>query len=164
MIAEREIRILINSERYEIEESLFSEELDGDALYSHNQTDAEPENMQIKTRGLYRITDDERVEISYAETELTGMEGSDTVISYGINKGEIVSMIRTGAVSTTLVFEKGKRHHCVYKTPFMPFEVCIRTIDVKNELSAGGELIIDYIVEIRGARAERTKFSMKIMD
>ncbi len=164
MSAEREIRILINSERYEIEESLFEEDFDDIAVYNSDSKGAEPETMEIKTRGLFKVTDDCRAEISYDETELTGMEGSSTVVSYNMKNDGIITMMRTGEVSTTLVFEKGKRHHCVYKTPFMPFEVCVRTIDVQNTLYIGGELVIDYIVEIRGARAERTKFSMKIMD
>ena len=46
----------------------------------------------------------------------------------------------------------------------MPFEVCVRTLDVKNELAQKGTLFIDYIVEIRGARAERTRFSMTVME
>ena len=46
----------------------------------------------------------------------------------------------------------------------MTFEVCVHTLDVKNELTEKGNISIDYIVEIRGARAERNKFSMKIMD
>ena len=46
----------------------------------------------------------------------------------------------------------------------MTFEVCVHTLDIKNEIADKGTVSIDYIVEIRGARAERTKFSMRIMD
>ena len=75
----------------------------------------------------------------------------------------IVSMIREGAVSTVLVFEEGKRHHCIYNTPIMPFEVCVHTMKVENKLVDEGWLDLDYIVEIRGAQAERTKFRMEIL-
>lgn len=165
MSAKRDIRIFINSVRYEVEASLFSEDTAQDMLFASTEGDAsEPESMQIKTVGTFTVTDSDRAEIAYDETELTGMEGSSTVVSYDMREPNTVTMLRTGAVSTTLVFEKGKRHHCVYSTPYMPFEVCVRTLDVKNELADGGTLSIDYIVEIRGARAERTKFSMRIMD
>ena len=165
MSAKRDIRIFIKSERYEVDASLFSEELEQDAVRMFPERDsAEPEKMQIKTEGAFTVTDDGKVQISYDETELTGMKGSSTVVSFDMKEPNTVSMIRTGAVSTTLVFEKGKRHHCVYSTPYMPFEVCVRTLDVVNALVDGGKLSIDYIVEIRGARAERTKFSMRIMD
>lgn len=165
MSAKRDIKIFIKSERYEVDASLFSEELSQDILYAVAEREsAEPEKMQIKTEGTFTVTDDGKVQISYDESELTGMEGSSTVVSFDMREPDTVTMIRTGAVSTTLVFEKGKRHHCVYSTPYMPFEVCVRTLDVANGLGDGGKLSIDYIVEIRGARAERTKFSMRIMD
>lgn len=164
MSREREVRIFINSERYEIDEQLFP---NTDADMSMCDTDgdsSEPERLQIRTEGTFAVTPDGRHEIAYAETELTGMEGSETVVSYSEKEPNTVAMIRTGNVSTTLLFENGKRHHCVYTTPYMQFEVCVRTLEVKNELAAGGELYIDYVIEIRGARAERTKFYMSVMD
>ena len=167
MSLDKEIRIHINSVRYEVEASLFSQELgESDAEIEFFQTadgDSEPEKMEIKTVGTYSVCDG-RAEISYDETELTGMEGAKTSVHFDVNSPDVVTMLRTGSVTTALVFEKGKRHHCVYNTPYMTFEVCVHTLDVKNELSEKGDISIDYIVEIRGARAERNKFSMKIMD
>ena len=162
MAVEREIRIFINSVRYEVEASLFSgdDELD---LLDDDFGEIEPERMQIKTVGRY-VIDGNRCEISYDETDVTGMEGSVTSISFDMTDIGVVTMGRTGAVSTALVFEKGKRHHCVYNTPYMPFEVCVKTLSVNNKIGEDGRLELDYIVEIRGAKAERTKFSMKIMD
>ena len=75
----------------------------------------------------------------------------------------MVIMIREGAVSTALVFEAGKRHHSVYNTPFMPFTVCVHTLTVDNRIDTDGILELDYIVEIRGAQAERTKFKMELL-
>ena len=75
----------------------------------------------------------------------------------------MVSMIREGVVSTALVFEAGKRHHCLYQTPFMPFEVCVYTKKVENRLLDEGYLELDYMIEIRGARAERTQFRMELL-
>ena len=68
-----------------------------------------------------------------------------------------------GVVSTALVFEEGKRHHCVYNTPFMPFQVCVHTLTVDNRLLTEGFVDLDYVVEIRGAQAERTKFRMELL-
>ena len=91
------------------------------------------------------------------------MEGSNTIISFRKSSPEMVTMTRDGAVSATLVFEDGKRHHCLYKTPFMPFEVGVYTKNVVNSLLEDGTLNLDYIVEIRGAKAERTRFKMQII-
>lgn len=163
MSAEREIRIFINSVRYEVEASLFSD-MDADELVEMVTDGAvEPERMQIKTVGSFCV-DGDRCRISYRESEVTGMEGSVTEISFDMRNSGIVTMTRSGAVSTALIFENGKRHHCVYETPYMPFEVCVRTLSVKNDIGASGLMELDYIVEIRGAKAERTKFSMRIAD
>ncbi len=165
MAAARDIRIYINSVRYEVEASLFSDD-DSEALlelFDCEAGDPEPERTQIKTVGTFTV-DGERAEIAFDETELTGMEGSKTSVSFDMSQPGVVTMLRTGSVSTALVFEKGKRHHCVYNTPYMTFEVCVHTLDIQNSIAEKGTVNIDYIVEIRGARAERTKFSMRIMD
>ena len=156
------IKIEIISTRYESDESLFSEQSDGqDEIICPKSSDAKPEVTQVKTEGVLCYSQD-RVELFYDETELCGMEGSHTSISFDKTQPHIITKIRTGMVSATLVFEEGQRHHCVYKTPFMPFEVCVRSIKVKNLFLSGGLIELDYIVEIRGARAERTNLSIRV--
>ncbi len=159
MAAKREIKIYINSVRYEAGLSLFDEEDDGDEEY--DEEEYTPERTQIKTYGTFEI-DGNTAKICYDETELAGLEGSQTVISFDMREPESVTMFRTGAVSTTLVFQKDKRHHCSYRTQYMTFEVCVYTLDIKNTVDINGCLEIDYIVEIRGARAERNKLSVRI--
>ncbi len=155
-----EVRIKLRSVRYEVEASLFS---DGDmAMELCAMGDAEPETVEINTVG--RLTDEDgRIEISYEETEVTGMEGSTTAVTFMKEQAGLVTMLREGAVSTALVFEEGKRHHCVYNTPFMPFQVCVHTMKVDNRLQGERYLELDYIVEIRGAQAERTKFRLELL-
>ena len=157
-----EVRIRIRSVRYEVEESLFSK--GGDEAFSEEELRVEPETIELSSVG--RLTqEDGRVEIAYDETEVTGMDGSTTAISFLSAQSGVVSMIREGAVSTVLVFEAGKRHHCIYNTPFMPFEVCVHTLKVENRLleESARYLDLDYIIEIRGAQADRTKFRMELL-
>lgn len=156
-----EVRIKIRSVRFEVEASLFSEEEEYE-MSRLEERDAEPEVVEINTVGRFSVCEG-RVEISYEETEVTGMEGSTTALTYMTDNEGVVSMIREGAVSTALVFEEGKRHHCVYNTPFMPFQVCVHTLKVDNRMSDGRYIELDYIVEIRGARAERTRFRMELL-
>ena len=159
----RDIKIKIQSIRDEVEASLFDEFEDGLITAEDIAAALEPEEMEISTEGRFCV-DKDRAEISYEESDATGMEGSKTAVSFDMRDTGIVTMLRTGAVSTALVFEKGKRHHCVYSTPYMPFEICVRTLDVKNLLAESGTLELDYIIEIRGAKAERNKFFMKVID
>lgn len=158
----KDIRIKIHSELYEVEASLFTEETEEiDFFAEDGNNPVEPEIMEINSVGRYS-DDGQRIAISYEESEATGMVGSTTTLSFLKSNPEIVTMSRDGAVSATLVFEEVKRHHCIYKTPFMPFEVCVHTTKVLNNISLGN-LELDYIVEIRGAKAERTKFKMQIL-
>lgn len=103
-----------------------------------------------------------RVTVRYEETELTGMEGSTTTLSFDRTAPGLVTMMREGAVRTVLVFEQGRQHICTYHTPFMPFEISVRTYRVVNELLENGFVYLDYSLEIRGARLERNKFTMEI--
>ncbi|MBQ9086581.1 MAG: DUF1934 domain-containing protein [Clostridia bacterium] len=157
-----EVRIRLRSIRYEVEEAIFSVlDMDQEDWVNVDES-AEPEVIEINTLGTMK-EEEGRIEISYEETQATGMEGSSTAVSYLSEQSGVISMIREGAVSTVLVFENGKRHHCVYHTPFMPFEVCVHTKKVENRLMDEGYLELDYIIEIRGARAERTKFRMELL-
>jgi uncharacterized beta-barrel protein YwiB (DUF1934 family) len=163
-----EVRIKIRSELYEVEESLFSnlseneDDLEQAISEAVSNEAGERDVLEINTLGTLTL-DGDRVSFSYDETESTGMEGSVTSVTYLESNPEVVSMIREGTVSATLVFEEGKRHHCIYNTPIMPFEICVRTKKVVNRLSINGTLELDYIIEIRGAKAERTRFYMQVL-
>ena len=159
----------IKSTRFEMPEFLFSQicsELAESAVEINIPEElaaGEPEVLEINTDGFISH-EDGRVEFSYDETELTGMEGAKTAISFSEDEPALVTMVRTGSVSTALVFESGKRHHCVYKTPYMPFEVCVHTVKVENDIKEKHSLFIDYIIEIRGAKAERTRLELTYFD
>ena len=163
MANEKEIRIKIKSVRYEVEASLFAGADDEEMITLRApDDDGAPETIEINTVGKLRKNGD-CFEVLYEETEATGMEGTSSSISFMRSQSGIVSMTRSGMVSTVLTFEAGKRYRCVYKTPYMPFEICVRTLKVENLLETMGTLSLDYVIEIRGARAERTKFTMQIL-
>jgi uncharacterized beta-barrel protein YwiB (DUF1934 family) len=164
-----EVRIKIRSELYEVEESLFSDLPEDEDEIAEAIAEAvadgegEKDILEINSLGSY-VFDGERITISYDETEGTGMEGSVTSVTYMLDCHDVVTMTREGTVSATLVFEEGKRHHCIYNTPIMPFEICVRTLKVENNILDVGTLKLDYIIEIRGAKAERTKFELEIKE
>ena len=101
------------------------------------------------------VTGPSRVELVYEESELSGMEGSVTSIGFDRAAPGMISMMRSGVVSTALVFEENKRHICVYQTPFSEFEVCTIARRVENRLLTDGVIELDYLIEIHGAQAER---------
>ena len=90
------------------------------------------------------------------------MGGVNTEIKFDTNKPGEISISRTGAIEAFMFFEKGKRHICVYNTGIMPFEICIYAKDVDNRLLTEGTLEITYLIEIKGACAQKTVFKMEI--
>ena len=121
----------------------------------------EPEKSYFFAEGELKVTD-ERVEIVYEEDVVTGMEGSVTTLGFDKSSPSVVTMFRTGPVDTALIFEPGVRHICVYNTPFSAFELVVCALSVKNDLSERGELYLDYLTEIHGARTERCKMKIRI--
>mgnify|MGYP003292144787 CR=1 FL=1 len=168
---EHNIKIKLTSRRTEIGEallrSLFDAVLGEEAeniLFTEGNGKGEEiseDTIEMNTEGVLRMREG-RVEIAYDESELTGMEGASTVVSFDPADPTLVTMMRGGTVSTALIFEPHRRHICAYHTPYMPFEICVLAHKVDNRLLQEGVLELDYMVELRGAQAERTKFRMDI--
>lgn len=128
---------------------------------SGGKAESEDNTFTMSSEGWLTV-DDGRVTVEYDETELTGMAGATTRLRFERDNPGLVTMMREGTVETVLVFERGKQHICAYRTPYMPFELCVRTYRVVNELLESGFLYLDYTIEIRGARVERNKFTLEI--
>ena len=175
----KKVKIALSVERYGVAAELFEEFMNvmesGEVMASLTEPAPdedgnidEPQQMEMFCDGRLRLTDDE-FSLTYEETELTGMEGSESQLSFRRAEPGLVTMLRTGSVTTALVFERGKRHICVYQTPYMPFEVCVHTLEIDNRLAIsdgqiGGTLGLDYVVEIRGARAERCRMTLEVRE
>lgn len=97
------------------------------------------------------------VTITYEENT-----GCTSEIIFDTGKPEMVTIHRTGGIMNTLVLEKGKRHISVYNTPIMPFETAVlaKKVDVNMTYEDGGDIALDYLVELRGMDLQRTE--MKI--
>lgn len=175
----KKVSIAMTVERYGVAADLFEEFMDIMESGSMMAALTEPapdedgnveesQQMEVFCDGRLRLTADE-FSLTYEETELTGMEGTESQLSFRRADRGLLTMLRTGSVTTALVFEKGKRHICVYQTPYMPFEVCVHTLNIDNRLAVddgqlGGVLELDYVVEIRGARAERCRMRLEVRE
>lgn len=108
--------------------------------------------------GVYTVT------LTYPESELTGMEGSQSSLLFRTDEPGLIHMIRTGVVSASLTFREHCRAICAYDTPYMPFQVCIHGLRVENALLTDGTLVLDYILEIRGAQAEHCRMEVRVQE
>ena len=159
-MTKRNVTITISTSRIEVPEDLFDESstpaVPFDCMHVRMP---EPTHLMVEGR---LVTSPTRVELVYEEGELSGMEGSVTSVGFDRNAPGLVSMMRTGAVETALVFEQGKRHISVYDTPISSFQVCVRTMRVDNRLLTDGVIQLDYLVEIHGAQAEHCRMTISV--
>ena len=169
-MTKRDVMIDILTSRREMNLSLFDEDAETEQAEEgmpsleelfKNVTGELPEPTEMLMEGKL-LTSTYRVELVYAESELTGMQGSMTAIGFDRANPNLVSMMRTGPVRTAMTFEEGKRHICLYNTPFSEFEVCVRTLKVNNRLLEENRLELDYLIEIHGAQAEHCKMTVTI--
>ena len=122
--------------------------------------DGGPEEMELVTPGS--LTGDGRggYTISYEESELTGLEGTTTVLRI---EGGRVTLLREGSVNSQMVFEEGRRHLSMYETPYGSLSVGINTKRMRNTVGEdGGDLEIDYAVEIDNLLAGQNLFRMSV--
>ena len=169
-MTKRDVMIDILTSRREMNLSLFDEDAETEQAEEgmpsleellKNVTGELPEPTEMLMEGKL-LTSTYRVELVYAESELTGMQGSMTAIGFDRANPNLVSMMRTGPVRTAMTFEEGKRHICLYNTPFSEFEVCVRTLKVNNRLLEENRLELDYLIEIHGAQAEHCKMTVTL--
>lgn len=98
--------------------------------------------------------------ISYDESELTGLDGTRTTVKMD---GDTVSMIRTGTYPSELLFAKGQRHVGLYQTEYGAITIATHTTQLDNSIDEhGGELAIDYTIEVDNSMIGRHRFRMTV--
>ena len=121
--------------------------------------DIDPDATELMTEGTMEVTEDGMV-LSYEESELTGMEGTTTTFKV---KGPRVTLIRSGAVNSQMVFEEGRQHTSLYETPFGELSVDIQTSELKHNLSErGGLMEIKYSIAVEHTVTGRNCFKIRV--
>lgn len=126
-------------------------------------TDIPTDRIEFTTEAHLTVSDG-RITVDYDDREIfEGVDDASSTLVFDESNRGLVTLIRKGTVSSALVFEQGKRHLCIYRTPYAPFEFCIRTETVKNRLTErGGTLFVDYYTEVHGVVAEHTKLHFTV--
>ena len=98
--------------------------------------------------------------VSYDESELTGLNGTRTTVKLD---GKSVTLIRTGTYPSHMQFTEGERQVGLYDTGFGMLTISTHASRVYNTIGArGGELAIDYTIEIDQNVAGRHHFEMVV--
>ena len=128
----------------------------GKQLYAESA----PEEMELVTSGTLKRDGAGGYTVSYQETELTGLEG--TVTKLHIKDGQ-VTLLREGSINSQMVFEEGRRHLSMYETPYGALSIGVNTKRMRSTLSeSGGDLEIDYAIEIDNLIAGQNLFRMNV--
>ena len=128
----------------------------GKQLYAESS----PEEIELVTSGTLDWDGQGGFTISYQESELTGLEGTTTKLH--INGGR-VTLLREGNINSQMVFEEGRRHLSMYETPYGELSIGVNTRRMRSTLDeAGGDLEIDYAIEIDNLLAGQNLFRMSV--
>lgn len=119
-----------------------------------------PDEMELVTAGTLKRDDRGGYTISYQESELTGLEGTTTVLRVD---GRRVTLLREGNINSQMVFEEGRKHLSMYETPYGSLSIGVQTRRMRSTLSeAGGDLEIDYAIEVDNLVAGQNLFRMNV--
>ena len=121
--------------------------------------DGQNESIELVTEGRL-AQGDQGYTLSYQESELTGLEGTQT--TFRIEDGR-VTLLREGEFNSQMVFEQGRRHLSMYNTPYGALAVGINTRKMKVELAGlEGRIEITYAIEIDHAVAGENCFKIDV--
>ena len=119
-----------------------------------------PDEMELVTSGTLKRDSQGGFTISYQESELTGLEGTTTKLHID---GGRVTLLREGNTNSQMVLEECRRHLSMYETPFGELSIGINTKRMRSTVDeAGGDLEIDYAIEIDNLLAGQNLFRMNV--
>ncbi|MBD5084647.1 MAG: DUF1934 domain-containing protein [Clostridiales bacterium] len=128
----------------------------GKQLYAESS----PDEIELVTSGTLKRDGLGGFTVSYQESELTGLEGTTTKLH--IHGGK-VTLLREGNINSQMVFEEGRRHLSMYETPYGELSIGVNTRRMRSTLGeAGGDLEIDYAIEIDNLLAGQNLFRMNV--
>ena len=119
----------------------------------------EPDVIELATDGTMEFRDG-GWDISYEETELTGLQGVTT--TFRVEPAR-VTLTRTGKLFSQMVFEEGKIHESLYQMDFgaLMITVCAQRVffDLMPE---GGVIDLVYAIEIENSAAGLVDYHLDI--
>ena len=105
----------------------------------------EPDTIELVTEGTMEYRSN-GWDISYEESDLTGLEGVTT--TFRIEDGKIV-LKRSGKLNSQMVFQEGLSHDSLYQMEFGALMMTVTGKKVAHDLTeAGGTVDLVYSIDI----------------
>lgn len=119
----------------------------------------EPDVIELVTEGTMEFCDN-GWEISYEESELTGMAGVTT--TFRVEPGT-VTLRRSGKLRSEMVFREGVRHESLYQLDFGALLMVVTAKQVFFDIVPdGGVIDLSYSIEIENSEAGLVDYHLDI--
>jgi len=119
----------------------------------------EPDVIELVTEGTMELTDG-GWDISYEETELTGMDGVTT--TFRVEPGKVI-LRRTGKLRSEMVFQEGVQHESLYQLDFGALLMSVTAKQVFFDIVPdGGVIDLSYSIEIENSAAGQVDYHLDI--
>lgn len=119
----------------------------------------EPEVIRLDTEGTMEFRDG-GWDITYEESELTGLAGVTT--TFRVEPGK-VSLVRTGKLSSTMIFQEGVAHDSLYKMEFGALMITVKASRLFYDIvEDGGCIDLVYHIVIENTEAGEVDYHLDI--
>ena len=117
-----------------------------------------PETTELVTEGELARQGDALV-LSYAESELTGMEGTVTTLYIA---PPVITLQRTGSVESKMVFSERVEDRSLYDMGFGALMITVCADTIRSDMDeSGGTLDVFYSIVIEQAAAGTVEYHIK---
>ena len=126
---------------------------------TQNYPDQEPEVIELTTEGTME-KQKEVWELSYEESDLTGLAGVTTTFRVG-PRGVVLK--RTGNIENQMIFMEGRKHESLYRLDFGALMLTVQATKVHSSLcEKGGTVDIHYNIEIEDTSAGTVQYHVQV--
>ena len=124
-----------------------------------NYQDAEPDVIELTTEGTME-KQKEVWEITYEESNLTGLAGTTTAFRVG-PRGVVLK--RTGKLENQMIFMEGRRHESLYQIDIGALMIAVKATKVQSAVNEqGGTVDIHYQIEIEDTAMGTVEYHLDI--
>jgi len=121
----------------------------------------EEDRIDFSTDGVYKL-EDGVAQIAYLETEVTGLQGTRTSVKV---LPERIIIDRRGNLTSRMEFTPGSKSSFLYDTPAGSATMNMNTRSVRHRFDhTGGELEIDYVLDMEHMVVSRNKFLLTVRE
>ena len=121
--------------------------------------DQDPEVIELVTEGTMEYVDG-GWDISYEESELTGLAGVTT--TFRVEPGKVI-LTRTGKLNSQMIFQHGVPHESLYQMEFGALMLSVQATHVFYDiLPDGGVIDLVYNISIENTEAGEIDYHLDI--